>query len=446
MLMKMKNLPLICRILLLLSFFMSLNSVAEARIRHYRWEVKYEFKSPDCFRKLVITVNGRSPGPTILAQQGDTIVVDLKNSLLTEDFAIHWHGIRQIRTDPRADGTQGAQFCILPGETFRYEFVADKAGTYLYHAHHEMQREAGLYGLIRVALPAGEAEPFSYDYERSIMLSDWYNRKEPDDPRSLLIQGRAGLNCNNATNPECSPYAITVFPQKTYRIRIGSVTTSPALSFEIEDHVMTVVEVGGNYVKPFTVSNLFIYSGETYSVLVTANQDPSKNYWVVTKVMKRNNTTPDGLAIFNYYPNPLKSPPPTLPPSGPLWTAIEPLVKHCLAVKSPCGYISGAQFLDWVRKTRDSVRFNSKITCRMDLQSDVELRIEIEFVILNSIRLEIRTKSQISDRIQPIGDGSKVVGGAVDVVEVAADGLKMEELGGGASELVKRKRGRPAKA
>ncbi|KAK9054076.1 hypothetical protein SSX86_025152 [Deinandra increscens subsp. villosa] len=57
-----------------------------------------------------------------------------------------------------------------------------------------------------------------------------------------------------------------------------------------------------------------------------------------------------------------------------------------------------------------------------------------------------REESHISDRIQPIGDGSKVVGGAVDAVEVAADGLKMKELGGGASELVKRKRGRPAKA
>ncbi|KAK9052519.1 hypothetical protein SSX86_029148 [Deinandra increscens subsp. villosa] len=55
-------------------------------------------------------------------------------------------------------------------------------------------------------------------------------------------------------------------------------------------------------------------------------------------------------------------------------------------------------------------------------------------------------EGQISDRIQPIGDGSKVVGGAVDAVEVAADGLKVEELGGGASELGKRKRGRPAKA
>lgn len=72
-------------------------SKVEARIRHYRWEVKYEYKSPDCFKKLVITINGGTPGPKILAQQGDTVVVELKNSLLTENVAIHWHGIRQVR-------------------------------------------------------------------------------------------------------------------------------------------------------------------------------------------------------------------------------------------------------------------------------------------------------------------------------------------------------------
>ena len=49
-------------------------------------------------------------------------------------------------------------------------------GTFLYHAHYGMQRGAGLYGLIKVSLPAGESEPFSYDYDRSIILADWYHK------------------------------------------------------------------------------------------------------------------------------------------------------------------------------------------------------------------------------------------------------------------------------
>ncbi|PKI31063.1 hypothetical protein CRG98_048546, partial [Punica granatum] len=49
-------------------------------------------------------------------------------------------------------------------------------------------------------------------------------------------------------------------------------------------HNMTVVEADGHYVEPFTVKNIFIYSGETYSILVKAEQDPSRNYWMTTSV------------------------------------------------------------------------------------------------------------------------------------------------------------------
>lgn len=81
--------------LLLLCFFLFHN--AEARNRHYKWNVKYEYRSPDCFKKLVITINGNTPGPTIQAQEGDTVVVQVNNTLLTENLSIHWHGIRQVR-------------------------------------------------------------------------------------------------------------------------------------------------------------------------------------------------------------------------------------------------------------------------------------------------------------------------------------------------------------
>jgi hypothetical protein len=72
--------------------------IAEAGIRYYKWEVKYEYKSPDCYKKLAITINGGTPGPTILAQKGDTFIVKVKNSLMLENLAIHWHGIRQVNT------------------------------------------------------------------------------------------------------------------------------------------------------------------------------------------------------------------------------------------------------------------------------------------------------------------------------------------------------------
>ena len=53
-------------------------------------------------------------------------------------------------------------------------------GTYLYHAHYGMLRDAGVYGSIRVSLPDGKSEPFDYDYDRSIILNDWYHKSTHD--------------------------------------------------------------------------------------------------------------------------------------------------------------------------------------------------------------------------------------------------------------------------
>ncbi|KAL6959308.1 L-ascorbate oxidase [Sarracenia purpurea var. burkii] len=241
------------------------------------------------------------------------------------------------------------------------EFNA-QAGTYMYHAHYGMQRVAGLYGMIRVSVPAGESEPFSYDYDRSIILNDWYHQSTYEqatglssipfvwvqEPQSLLINGKGKFNCStpsivadrcNATNPQCSDYVLTVVPGKTYRLRIGSLTALSALNFEIQDHNMTVVEADGHYVKPFVVQNLFIYSGETYSVLIKADQDSSINYWISSKVVSRNSTTPNGLAVFNYYPNHPKRQPPKTPPIGPAWNDVDSRIAQSLKIKALQGYI-----------------------------------------------------------------------------------------------------------
>ncbi|KAK1307713.1 hypothetical protein QJS10_CPA09g00509 [Acorus calamus] len=332
----------------------------DAKTHHYKWAVRYEFKSPDCYEKLAITIDGTTPGPTIMARQGDTIVVELKNELQMENVAVHWHGIRMFGT-PWNDGTEGVTQCpIVPGDTFVYRFTLDKPGTFFYHGHYGMQRSAGLYGLIQVSVPNGVVEPFLYDEDRSIILNDWWhnstyeqaiglsslNFRWVNEPESLLIQGRGRFNCSlaefggkcNQTNAECSPHIITVVPGKTYRLRIASVTSLSALNFEIEGHNMTIVEADGNYVEPFVVKNLNIYSGETYSVLVKADQDPSRNYWAAINVVSRKRTTPTGLAIFNYSPNPPLTPPPIAPSTGPPWNDTFSRFNQSLAIKARKGY------------------------------------------------------------------------------------------------------------
>ncbi|PKA63640.1 L-ascorbate oxidase [Apostasia shenzhenica] len=299
--------------------------------RHYRFEVGYTYWSPDCKENMVIGINGRFPGPEIRAKSGDTVVVELKNSLPTEGVVIHWHGIRQFGT-PWADGTASISQCAInPDETFVYRFKVDKPGTYFYHGHYGMQRAAGLYGSLIVDVADGEKEPFQYDGELSLLLSDWWHESIQSqmlglssipfrwvgEPQTILINGRGQNNCS--LNSQCAPVMLHVRPKKTYRLRIASATSLSSLNLAIGNHKMTVVEADGNYVKPVTVNDVDIYSGESYSVLLKTNQNASSNYWLSIGIRGRLPQTQPALAILNYIPNLPSKLPFDRPPKTPKW-------------------------------------------------------------------------------------------------------------------------------
>jgi manganese oxidase len=76
--------------------------------------------------------NGQSPGPTIEVVEGDRVRVFVTNKL-PEHTSVHWHG---QRLPNGMDGVSGlTQPSIQPGKTFVYEFVARRAGTFMYHPH-----------------------------------------------------------------------------------------------------------------------------------------------------------------------------------------------------------------------------------------------------------------------------------------------------------------------
>ncbi|KAK6164046.1 hypothetical protein DH2020_000910 [Rehmannia glutinosa] len=330
---------------------MFIQSAMGGKARHFKWEVEYMHWSPDGEEGVVMGINGQFPGPTIRARAGDTIHVELTNRLHTEGVVIHWHGIRQIGT-PWADGTASISQCAInPGETFLYRFKVDKAGTYFYHGHYGMQRSAGLYGSLIVDVAEGEKEIFQYDGEFNILLSDWWHKgsheQEVDlssnpmrwigEPQTLLINGRGQFNCSLAAhvsnssaspcklrgNEQYAPHILRVHPNKTYRLRIASTTALASLNLAIGNHKMLVVEADGNNLQPFSVDNMDIYSGESYSVLFTTNQDPSKNYWISISVRGREPRTPQGLTILNYHPNSASKLPPSPPPIAPRWDNYE---------------------------------------------------------------------------------------------------------------------------
>ncbi|WP_342640961.1 multicopper oxidase family protein [Rhodoligotrophos ferricapiens] len=93
--------------------------------------------------------NGQSPGPTIEAVEGDKVRIFVTNKL-PEHTTIHWHG--QLLPSGM-DGVGGlTQPHIKPGQTFVYEFVLRKSGTFMYHPHADemVQMAMGMMGFFVV--------------------------------------------------------------------------------------------------------------------------------------------------------------------------------------------------------------------------------------------------------------------------------------------------------
>ncbi|MBV8637570.1 MAG: multicopper oxidase domain-containing protein [Candidatus Eremiobacteraeota bacterium] len=118
------------------------------------------------------TYNGVVPGPVVQVNQGDSVVIDYRNESDMGD-TIHLHGIRSTGVD--MDGVPGiSQPLVQPGGHYRYEFVANQPGTFIYHTHGtEAMLESGLYGAI-VVLPSHPSQVernVAHDYVE--MVSSW---------------------------------------------------------------------------------------------------------------------------------------------------------------------------------------------------------------------------------------------------------------------------------
>lgn len=81
------------------------------------------------------TYNGRVPGPTLRAREGEKLRIRFSNAS-THPHTMHFHGIHTALMDGMpgvGENRGGGQ--IEPGEAFDYEFDASPFGVHLYHCH-----------------------------------------------------------------------------------------------------------------------------------------------------------------------------------------------------------------------------------------------------------------------------------------------------------------------
>jgi len=119
-------------------------------------------------RRTAMAINGSIPGPLLRWREGDTVTLRVRNRL-PQDTSIHWHG---ILLPANMDGVPGFSFAgIAPDGMYEYRFKVKQSGTYWYHSHSAFQEQLGVYGPL--IIDPEEPEPFSYDRDYVVFLSDW---------------------------------------------------------------------------------------------------------------------------------------------------------------------------------------------------------------------------------------------------------------------------------
>ncbi|KAE9369132.1 multicopper oxidase [Stipitochalara longipes BDJ] len=253
----------------------------------YNWEVDWVSVSPDGHERSAVGINGQWPCPSIAADVGDQVVVNVKNCLVNETTSIHFHGIFQHGSNQMDGPAMVTQCPIPPGETFTYDFTLKQTGTYWYHAHVGGQYLDGLRGPLIIHDPKA---PFAYDEEVVLTLSDWYHTQAP----YLIQYFQSSLNENLHGGSEPVPNAtlineaqnvhIPIKANKAYLFRIINMGGFAAQYFQFDQHDMTVVEIDGVYTQPHRVNQIFLTAAQRYSVIVHSKSNTKQNFAIIASM------------------------------------------------------------------------------------------------------------------------------------------------------------------
>ncbi|MFR0718236.1 copper resistance system multicopper oxidase [Enterobacterales bacterium BD_CKDN230030183-1A_HGKHYDSX7] len=256
-----------------------------------------------------MAVNGGLPGPTLRWREGDTVTLRVHNRL-RQDTSIHWHG---ILLPANMDGVPGLSFHgIAPDGLYEYRFQVRQSGTYWYHSHSGLQEQLGVYGAL--VIDAKVPEPFSYERDYVVLLSDWtdedparvmaklkkqsdyYNQHKrtlfdfvedvSDKGWAATLADRkmwAEMNMSPTDLADVSGATYTYLmngqapdgnwtglftPGEKVRLRLINASAMTYFDVRIPGLKMTVVAADGQHVEPLSVDELRIAVAETYDVIV----------------------------------------------------------------------------------------------------------------------------------------------------------------------------------
>jgi ZIP family zinc transporter len=236
------------------------------------------------------TYNGVVPGPTLVVDQGDRVVIDYRNELDIPD-TVHLHGIHGIPED--MDGVPGlSQAMVEPHAGFQYVFTANQTGTFIYHTHdRKAVLNAGLYGgiIVKPAHPRPE-ERVARDYLE--ILSSWY----------INSTAETDFTINGKEYPSTRP--LEVRKGERIRVRWINISAENFHTMHTHGHYMHVIARDSVPLSHDDVEDTVeIGPGQRVDVTILADQKPGT--WMihchVLDHIEDDQGMPDGLITSLHY-------------------------------------------------------------------------------------------------------------------------------------------------
>lgn len=213
--------------------------------------------------------NGAHLGPTLVAERGERVRVDVANAL-DEPTTVHWHG---MHLPAEMDG--GPHQMVEPGDTWSPEWDVDQqAATLWYHPHPHGETEQhvarGLAGMFLVRDDAESALDLPRDYGVDDLPVIVQDAAFSDGGRlETAPQGFAGrLGDETLVNGARGPYAEVA--DELVRLRLLNASTARSYAFGWHDGrpVEVIATDGGLLGASVTLDRVMLSPGERAEVLV----------------------------------------------------------------------------------------------------------------------------------------------------------------------------------
>ncbi|CAH9121164.1 unnamed protein product [Cuscuta epithymum] len=136
------------------------------------------------------------------------------------------------------------------------------------------------------------------------MRKDLENGAQLGSPDGVLFNGFGPYSYDNGLVAGGIHYLmVNVEPGKTYRLRVHNVGISTSLNFRIQNHNLLLIETEGSYTVQQNYTSMDIHVGQSYSFLVTMDQNPISDYYILATPRFVNSsiwTKSVGVAILHY--------------------------------------------------------------------------------------------------------------------------------------------------